>query len=209
MAGGFDKVFKAIKDERAGNPMGEILGTIPMDSPLTAPGPQGTSTTYATEGGKGVTVAEPPPPWELEDPGESLSDARRFITVPDNWELRWINPKFLEADGWRYWKAISPNDPHVKVKVEQMAMPDGTIRRGGPNGDILAWMYRSWLESARELQRKKTAQQTQIAVDKFEQTREDFNRGRYGPYVHQYDARRAQHPTHTMAEGKSLQKDPA
>lgn len=205
MASRLEKIVNAMNADRMDNPMGEILGTLKPE--ITAPGPQGPSTTYATENGEGVTVAEPPPPWEREEIGVKLSDARRFIDVPENWELRWINPRFLEADGWRYWKAISPNDPHVKVKVEQMAMPDGTIRRGGPNGDILAWMYKSWVDSARAIQMKKTAAQTQVAVEKFEQTREDFRRGRYGPYVHGFG--RSEHPTHTMAEGKSLQKDPA
>ncbi len=201
-----EKMAKAMRDERQAHPMGEVLGTISED--LLTPGPQGTSTTYSTESGEGVTVTEPPPPWEMEDHDVGLSDARRFVDVPANWSLRWINPRFLEADGWRYWKAISPNDEHVRVKVDQMAMPDGTIRRGGPGGDILAWMYTSWYDAARKKQAQKTTAQTNQAIENFESVKDDFRRGKYGPHIGLESGSKASHPRYTMADGRSMQKDP-
>lgn len=177
-----------------------VLGTIPADSPLLQSGPQGTSAQWSGAAGN-VDMAEGPPPWELEDHHFSDSDARRYVDVPDNWTLYWINPKLLESSGWRYWKPVTLGTPGVRVKVDQMLAPDGNIRRGGEKGDILAWMYTSWRDSLRRKHLETTQRQTQAAVDQTQSLEEEFNgRKRYGPYV-RLDS--MQHPTHTSAQIKN------
>lgn len=177
----------------------EVLGV--LDSTLTAPEPQGVDTQWEGADGQ-VAMSEPPPPWELPSNSDRLdSDARRFVTVPKNWTLRWINPKLLDQFGWRDWKPVMASDPNVKVHVESMVAPEGNIRRGGLTGDILAWMYTSWVESRRKQIQKMTDQQTDSSVRKQEELREEFARGKYGPNVSLEEAR---HPTHTMAEGRSM-----
>lgn len=174
---------------------GEVLGHIAADSPLLSNKPQPTAATWEGPSGH-VDMEEGPPPWELEDYQYSASDARRFVDVPANWKLFWINPRLLESSGMRYWQAISASDPRVNIKVKQMHAPDGLIRREGEKGDILCWMYASWYASLQARTRLKTDQQTQAALDKVDSLREDFNRGKFGPYVH-LDS--ALHPTHTQA----------
>jgi hypothetical protein len=176
-----------------------IVGTIPADSPLLKEGPQGTATQWSGPSGN-IDLNEGPPPWELEDKAFADSDARRYVDVPDNWTLYWINPRMLESSGWRYWKPVTAGTPGVKVKVEQMLAPDGNIRRGGERGDILAWMYTSWRDSLRRKHLDATQKQTQTAVDKAASLKDDFNRGKYGPYVH-LDS--VTHPTHTGASIKN------
>jgi len=172
-----------------------VLGTIPADSPLLKEGPQATSTQWSGPSGN-IDLDEGPPPWELEDHQFADSDARRYVEVPDNWVLYWINPRMLESAGWREWKPVTAGHPRVKVKVAQMLAPDGNIRRGGEKGDILTWMYRSWYESLQKKHRELTARQTQAAIDKTASLKDEFNRGKYGPYLH-LDS--AAHPTHTSA----------
>ncbi len=180
--------------------MGEqVLGTIPADSPLLNDGPQGTSAQWSGPSGN-IDLDEGPPPWELEDTQYADSDARRYVEVPDNWVLYWINPRMLESSGWREWKPVTAGHPRVKVKVAQMLAPDGNIRRGGERGDILTWMYRSWYESLQRKHRESTQRQTQAAVDKVSTLKDDFNRGKYGPYVHMDSVL---HPTHTSASIKN------
>lgn len=162
----------------------QVLGRIPADSPLLKEGPQGPSGVRWTGPSGNIDLEEGPPPWELEDKHFADSDARRYVDVPDNWTLYWINPKLLESSGWRYWKPVTMGHPGVKVKVDQMLAPDGNIRRGGERGDILAWMYTSWVDSLRAKHRETTQRQTQIAVDKAATIKEEFNRGAYSPYVH-------------------------
>lgn len=177
----------------------EVLGV--LDSTITAPGPQGVDTQWEGADGQ-VAMAEPPPPWELPSNSDRLdSDARRFVDVPKNWTLRWINPKLLDQFGWRDWKPVMASDPNVKVHVESMIAPEGNIRRGGLTGDILAWMYTSWVESRRKLIQQRTDQQTDASVRRQEELREDFARGKYGPNVRLEEAR---HPSHTMGEGRSM-----
>ena len=147
-----------------------------------------------------IDMTEPPPPWELEDQELALSDARRFVAVPDNWELRWINPRVLNAEGWRYWQPVMASDERIKVKVETMVSPEGNIRRGH-EGDILAWMYKSWVEARRKVHAEVTARLTQSALDRQTQLKEEFNRGDHGPYVRLEEAK---HPTHTMGEGRTM-----
>jgi hypothetical protein len=145
-------------------------------------------------------MEEGPPPWELEDYTYSPSDARRYVDVPANWKLFWINPRLLESSGMRYWTAVSASDPRVTVKISQMVAPDGNIRREGEKGDILCWMYDSWYRSLQTQSKKATDLQTQTALDKASTLKEDFNRGKYGPYVH-LDS--VNHPTHTQAAIKN------
>src|SRR5262245_9182824 len=180
-------------------PQAEILGTVAND--LIAEGPQRTDTMWASDGGA-VELSEPPPPWELDGGGEEMaSDARRYVDVPLNWTLHWINPRLLESTGWRHWEPVLASDTRVRVRVKQMAAPDGTIRRGGPaTGDILAWMYTSWVESRRRLLAKKTAELTESAVRKQQELRDEFRRGTYGPS--QLDE--ARHPAYTIADGRSM-----
>ena len=180
------------------NPKAEVIGTV--NPQITETGPQGASASWTGPSGS-IDLDEGPPPWELEDAGFTASDARRYVEVPENWELRWINPKLLESSGWRYWQSVQASDPRVKVKVGQMAAPDGTIRRGGTTGDILGWMYRSWVESGRRKLAEETARLTASAVNRQQVLREEFSQGKYGPYVRLEEAR---HPTHTNLEGRSL-----
>lgn len=185
-------------EAEAGKP--EVIGEIKAIPASETPGVQ-----WQAEGGSAMTMAEPPPPWEMEDEQYTASDAHRYVDTPESWVLRWINPRLLESQGWRYWTAISAHDSRVKVKVESMIAPDGTVRRGGTaQGDILAWMYRSWVESRRKLHAEETARLTQSAIDRQNRLREEFARGAYGPYV---GLESAHHPTHTMAEGRSLKQD--
>ena len=164
-------------------PQVEVLGTIPTHSKLISPN------------------SDPPPPWEQEDREHAPSDARRFVEVPENWELRWINPRLLESLGWRYWQPVMASDPQVTVKVSTMVSPEGNIRRGGIAGDILAWMPKSWVESRRREQQKLTAELTQSAVSRQDQLREEFRRGDYGAVT----LEEARHPSHTIGEGRSMQ----
>ena len=176
-------------------PKSEVLGTI--DPPLTDPRPAESAYVGGT-----VDLTEPPPPWEVDEKSHlALSDARRFVEVPDNWELRWINPKLLDQLGWRYWQPVMASDERVTVHVQTMVSPEGNIRRGGATGDLLAWMYTSWVESRRQEQARLTAELTQSAVDRQETLKEEFKRGKYGPYVRLDSAR---HPTHTMGDGRSM-----
>lgn len=176
----------------------EVLGTIP-NSKLD-PTPKGDATAWETPAGS-VSLAEPPPPWETSEPGLALSDAKRFVETPANWTLRWINPRLLDQFGWRDWQPVMASDPKVKVRVSTMVSPEGNIRRGGASGDILAWMYTSWVESRRRQLAEDTARLTRSSVEQQETLRDDFKRGKYGPYMKLEDAR---HPTHTQGEGRSM-----
>jgi hypothetical protein len=160
----------------------QVLGTIPADSPLLQEGPQDTSAQWSGPSGN-IDMDEGPPPWELEDAQYADSDARRYVEVPDNWVLYWINPRMLESAGWREWKPVTAGHPRVKVKVAQMLAPDGNIRRGGEKGDILTWMYRSWYDSLRRKHHEATQRQTQAAREKASAVSDDFKRGKWGPYV--------------------------
>ena len=177
----------------------EILGTIPTS--LTDPTPLQAQGAWQTPDGKQVDVVEAPPPWELEDKKYSASDARRYVDVPSAWTIRWANPKLIEQNGWNYWNPVLPSDPRVHLKVMQMQAPDGTIRRGGATGDVLAYMPTNWVVSRRKQLQEETAKQTQSAVDRLETLKDEFRRGKYGPNVRLEEAR---HPSHTMAEGASM-----
>lgn len=184
-------------------PASEVLGTVAADSTLLNPTAQPpASATWTGPDGKTVDLVEPPPPWEQNDPRYDASDARQYVDVPPNWVLRWINPRLLESNGWRDWQPVLVNDSRVKVKVSQMTSADGNVRRGGATGDILAWMYRSWVESRWKEHIAKTQRQTDAAVRKHEELRDEFSRGTFGPYVKLDPG--VKHPTHTQFDGRSV-----
>ena len=180
----------------------EVLGVVAPEH--TDPAPQGASASWTSPGGGGVMMDEAPPPWELtgiED--DSPSDARRYVDGPSNITFRWINPRLLESTGWRGWQAVLPqNETRFKLKVTSMLAIDGTVRRGGQTGDILGWMLTSWVESRRAILKQQTDRQTGQAVEQQARFVEEVRRGTYGPHTHIEGQPR--HPTHTMAEGRSL-----
>jgi hypothetical protein len=148
----------------------------------------------------------PPPPWEV-DPTYNRhdSDARKFVTVPDNVTLRWLNPKLISQTGLRDWQAVpAKGDPRFRLKLKTMAAPDNTIRRGDANGDFLAWMWTAWVESRTQLKRARVDRQSSKAVTQQRATQEAYNAGKFGRYVTGGEAR---HPTHTMADGRTMGTD--
>ena len=169
------------------------IGTINIENVVNTPA----KTSYGS-----VDLTEELPPWE-RDPKWSRdnTDARRFVEVPKEWELRWINPRMLDQHGWRDWQPVMASDKRVKVKVKQLVSAEGNIRRGH-GGDILGFMPKTWVESKKRLKAERVARMTQSAPDRMEQFREEVSQGRFGPYVHADDAGR--HPTHTMGEGRSM-----
>ena len=168
----FEQRENAIAD--AGGATPEVLGTIPQDRV------------------KELAQA-PPPPWEVEQ-GFNANDARAFVECPKDWTLRWINPRLLDSEGWRYWKKVEAQDSRVKLKVDSMLQVDNTIRRGGVNGDILAWMPTYWVESRRALNVKAAKELAGTAEAKREQLNEEFARGTFGPYV----SGEAKHSSHEV-----------
>lgn len=145
--------------------------------------------------GAQIALEEGPPPWEKA--GEGGSNARQFLSCPEDWVLYWINPKQLDATGWRGWQPVRAADPRVKVFVPSMISPEGHIRRGGPNGDLLGYMPRHWYDVRRREYAEMNARQTQASVERLEQLKEDFRRGVYGPNL---ELETARHPTHTQAD---------
>jgi hypothetical protein len=179
----------------------EVLGTIPHTSRITDPSPAGHTTTWTREDGTVMEITEPAPPWETQDERFTASDARRFVECPPQWRLHWVNPRLLESEGWRDWQAVSASDPRVTVRVKSMVSPENYIRRGGATGDILCWMWQGHHEIVKRKMRDKIAVQTQSAKDKQAALKEEFARGTYGPYLR---VEGATHPTHTQAEGRSM-----
>src|SRR5216684_2703845 len=167
----YDKNKDKRKELASEMPTEEILGKIGIVSGK----PEGPVSTWTREDGTEITLSEPPPPWEVNTgDGKSPSDARKFVEVPPNWVLYWVNPKSLNSDGWRDWQAVMASDSRVNVRVSTMVTPEGYIRRGGPQGDILAWMWASWYESKKLNTQRKTAAQAQSAVDKQIALKEEF-----------------------------------
>lgn len=177
----------------------EVLGHIGADSKLLDTAPQGAETQWESPGQAPVTFAEEPPPWELAGGGDQMSDASRYVEAPKDVMLRWINPRLLETDGWRDWRAVMASDKRFKINVATMVAPDGNIRRGGAAGDILAFMPTHWVMSRRKILEEKTKSQAQSAVDKQQQLAEEFRR--ISPFLH---VESAKHPTHTNADGKTM-----
>ncbi len=186
----------------------KLLGNITNPDITDATPPADTAQWVSPTGGS-VSVTDPPPPWELTDSQYALSDARRFVSVPNNLEVRWINPRVLIAEGWRDWQPVMASDPRFqesdgRIKVQTMVSPEGNIRRGGPTGDILAWMYKSWVLARRQQFADSTAQLTQAAVDQQDVLRDEFKSGKHGPYL-TLDG--AKHPRYTLGDGRAMPKD--
>lgn len=143
------------------------------------------------------------PPWEVDERfGRHDTDARRFVEVPEDWVLRWLNPRLIDQVGMRYWRTVPAFDKSkVKVKVQTLVSPEGYIRRGGPGSDILCYMPRAWYESRQRHKLAQSARMTQSAVDRAQNTVERINRGEFGSAVSDASVT---HPTHTIADGKSM-----
>lgn len=147
-----------------------------------------------------------PPPWET-DPRylRHTNDARRYVDFPESWEARWLSPKMIDHAGLRDWQTVSASDPRVTVKVPSMQAPDGTIRRGGHTGGmILAYMPRSWVESRQRIKAQMADRAMAAAVARQANFREEARRGNFGPHVAVTESK---HPTHTIADGRTLDKD--
>ncbi len=194
---------RAVREELMSGTGEQVLGHIPANSPFLNPEPLSPNTaSWTREDGTVITITEPPPPWEVNDNSEfATSDARRFVEVPPQWRLYWINPKLLNSDGWRDWQAVQCSDPRVTLRVPTMKSPEGYVRRGGPDGDILAWMWDSWYQSKRQRNAEKTQAQGRDAMDKQANLADEMRRGRFGPYIR---PERAIHPTHTNADGRTM-----
>jgi len=163
-------------------PQPEVLGVVKES--ITDPTPQREGATWQRESGETMEFVAPPPPWEVDAKGQlNESDARLFVDVPKDWTLRWINPKLLDQFGWRYWQPVMASDPRVKVKVSSMVSVDNNIRRGGQTGDILAWMYTTWVVSRRQQLAKQADELAGKARDREASLNEEFQRGSFGPYV--------------------------
>lgn len=142
------------------------------------------------------------PPWEVDDQfGKHNSDARKYVDVPVEWELRWLNPRLIDQVGTRYWQVVSAADPRVTVKVPMLRSPENYIRRGGPGSDILFYMPKSWVESRTHWKAARNAKQTQSAVDRAQATTEAINRGEFGSKV---GGATLTHPTHTGVDGRTI-----
>lgn len=189
------------REQMESMPGSEVLGTIPSDSRLTDTTPTEHSSTWTREDGTEMTLTEPPPPWEVADERYTASDARRFVECPPNWRLHWVNPRLLDSYGWRDWQPVLASDNRVTVRVTTMVTPENYIRRGGPGGDILCWMWQGWYESIRKKNLEKTRDLAQSAVDKQQALKEEFARGTYGPYM-RVDS--ATHPRFTQGEGRTM-----
>ena len=153
-----------------------------------------------------IAETVPPPPWEV-DPSYDRhdSDARKFVKVPDNITLRWLNPKLVSQTGLRDWQAVpAKGDSRFKLKLKTMAAPDNTVRRGDHSGDFLAWMWTAWVESRTQLKRARVDRQNRKSTDTMHATQAAYASGKFGRYV---KAGEAHHPTHTMAEGRTMDKD--
>lgn len=178
--------------EAAEVPTTKAVGTIAVETIDVKP---------ATSFGAEIDMTELPPPWE-SDPSyaKDNTDARRFIDVPVDWELRWINPRLLEAAGWRDWMPVMASDRRVTVKVNSLIDAGGNIRRGGPGGDILAWMPKHWVASRLRLKAERVDRLTRQAVDKQDELASQVRGASRG----RISVDSASHPTHTMGEGRTM-----
>lgn len=183
-----------VESEVESQPQAEILGTI--NPSITDPAPLRPGAMWATDEGVLIDYQEAPPPWEIHGEADD-SDARKFVTVPDDWVLRWINPRLLDREGWRGWMAVKQSDSRVTPLVRTMVSVDGYIRRGGSTGDFLAWMPLHWVESRRKGLREKTDKLTASAVDRQAQLREEF--AKRGLSVDSVT-----HPRYTGADGREM-----
>ena len=169
---------------------------------LIAPAPEGqTLGTLSADAVKRLMDEDAgPPPWQTRE-GLSDGDARNFVTVPGDWVLRWLNPRLIDLMGWRDWKPVMASDPRIKVHVKSCVDVGNNVRRGGHEGDVLAYMPKHWYDARVRQQRELNDMATQASVDKQATLKEEFARGRFGRGVRIEDAR---HPTHTIADLKGI-----
>ena len=182
---------QSVVDDLTNAPQAEVLGEVKVKAPAMQAWTDPDTLTQ-------VALEEGPPPWETAG-GPLSGDARQFLDCPQDWVLYWINPKLLDAEGWRGWQHVRAKDERVKVHVPSMVSPEGMLRRGGPTGDILAYMPRHWYESRKKDYQKQVALKTQSSVDRLDNLREQMNRGTFGNGQVQMHLD-AKHPTHTMAD---------
>lgn len=194
----------------AESPAGALkdLGTIPAHrvEQILDPSGKGPISAWTSPTGQTVELVEPPPPWELRPDGQRDElDARRYVRAPDNIVFRWVNPRVVDRVGLREWQVVpAAGDPKFTVLERQMIRPDNTIRRGGSDGDMLCWMWRSWVERRREIMRLTVQRQQQSAVERHHEVRERLAAGAFGPYIK--DGGGA-HPSHTQLDGRTMEKD--
>ncbi|MDO8793690.1 MAG: hypothetical protein Q7J25_03625 [Vicinamibacterales bacterium] len=178
----FGRAQTSNAEELTSVPGAEVLGTVDMNRLIPPPDDR--------------------PPWEVDASfGKHDSDARRYVDVPVEWELRWLNPRLIDQFGMRYWEVVSAADPRVRLKVPMLRSPENDIRRGGPGSDILCFMLKSWVESRTRWKAARNARNTQSAVDRSHATVDAINRGEYGSKV---SGASVVHPTHTIADGRSM-----
>ena len=172
---------------------------------LEAPAPQLIGTIDTAKLTRPSFEEDGPPPWEI-DPlwAKHNTDARRFVDVPDHWELRWLNPKRIDAAGFRDWQTLTTSDPRVTLKVPAMRTPDNLIRRGGQTGDLLCYMPRTWVESRRRITSEKAARARQSGRDRNERFREEMAKGNFGPHQRVTDLKT---PVSTRTDGRTLDRD--
>lgn len=177
----FGRAQTSNADELTSAPTAEVLGSLPLSS---------------------MPEFDDRPPWEVDQSfGKHDSDARKYVDVPAEWELRWLNPRLIDQIGLRYWQVLSAADPRVTLKVPTLRSPENYIRRGGPGSDILGYMPKAWVESRMRWKAARNAKVTQSAVEKSQATVEAINRGEYGSKV---GGATLTHPTHTIADGRTM-----
>jgi hypothetical protein len=178
-----DRARTSAAEELTEAPEGKVLGTIDPDT-IRKP-------TFEEDGA---------PPWETDPKWvRDNTNARRFVDVPDTWELRWLSPRVIDHAGLRDWKVLEANHERIKVKVRAMIGPDNTIRKGGHGGMLLAYMPKSWVISRQKMKNAHVDKMTQTAVDRQREVTERINRGEYGIHTR---VDHAVHPTHTS--GRAL-----
>lgn len=148
-------------------------------------------------------MQDDPPPWEQADVKRFRpSDVRRFVDIPDDWEVRWLSPRLVDQYGLRYWRAVPADHEGITLKVPSMHAPDNTIRKANhTNGPFLAYMPKHWVASRQRLKEEEVVKRTAAAMRRVGDTIEQVNRGAYGPFVH---VDRFRHPTHTTGDGRTM-----
>ena len=185
-------------------PKPEVLGTV-KDSILNPRPDVDWATRWVAPDGTVVDLTQPPP-WakEVLGKGRSESDARTFVDVPDDWVLRWQNPKRIDQHGFRGWLPVMTSHPLVKLKVPQMRDASNNVRMG-LNGDLLTFMPRSWYEARVAEKHRDVQRKSQSAKDLQDRFHEDAARGKFGKGIRPgwSDTDRGKFPTQTQFVAKS------
>jgi len=192
-----DPMPEASADTATTPPSGELLGSI---DPTTLDHPSPSFQGWVSDSGETIELEAGPPPWEvnLADPRQN-TDARRFFReIPEEWMLRWMNPKMLQHAGPRWWKPVTTSHPRVKLIATEMRHVDNTVRRGGEGGDILHYMPRHWWESRLRTKAEQVRRATGAALDTMAEATGKATRTGY------MTVDQAVHPTHTHGEGRSM-----